>query len=71
VQYAIATGGGAVVDVHDLPPELRPEGGADEAGERARIARALEEARWSRERAAELLGMSRTTLWRKMRRLGL
>jgi transcriptional regulator with PAS, ATPase and Fis domain len=31
------------------------------------IRRALEQAHYSRQKAADLLGMSRTTLWRKMR----
>jgi DNA-binding NtrC family response regulator len=39
--------------------------------EAARIQRALERAGGSRERAAQMLGMSRVTLWRKMRALGL
>ena len=39
--------------------------------ERARITAALETARYNRTRAARALGMSRTTLWRKMREYGL
>jgi DNA-binding NtrC family response regulator len=35
--------------------------------ERLRLLAALERARWNQSRAAEQLGMSRTTLWRKMR----
>lgn len=41
------------------------------AEERERIRIALTEHRWRREPAAEALGMSRTTLWRKMREYGL
>jgi len=51
---------------------------ADEAGwsaaerdEAARIRRALEETRYHRAEAAGKLDMSRTTLWRKMKRYGL
>jgi PAS domain S-box-containing protein len=40
---------------------------ADEADEMARIRSALEKAHYRREKAAALLGMSRTTLWRKMK----
>jgi len=40
---------------------------ASEGEERARIQSALEEAKYHREEAASLLGMSRTTLWRKMK----
>ncbi len=37
-----------------------------QAAEAARLRRALEAARYRREEAARLLGISRTTLWRKM-----
>jgi transcriptional regulator with GAF, ATPase, and Fis domain len=37
----------------------------------ARIRGALEACRWRRHKAAEALGISRTTLWRRMRDLGL
>ncbi|HEX9109771.1 MAG TPA: sigma 54-interacting transcriptional regulator, partial [Longimicrobiales bacterium] len=40
---------------------------AEEAAEAARIRAALEQARWRRDDAAQALGMSRTTLWRKMK----
>jgi len=46
-----------------------PEGTG--GGEATRIARALAETRYNRTRAARRLGMSRTTLWRKMREYGL
>jgi DNA-binding NtrC family response regulator len=36
-----------------------------------RIRMALERASGNRERAAQILGMSRVTLWRKMKHLGL
>jgi DNA-binding NtrC family response regulator len=41
------------------------------APERERILIALETHQWRRAEAAAALGMSRTTLWRKMRELGL
>ena len=43
---------------------------AGDPTERLRIVQALESARWSRSRAAELLGVSRSTLWRRMKELG-
>ena len=44
---------------------------ADEPAEVTRIKRALERAGGHRERAAQILGISRVTLWRRMRELGL
>ena len=37
------------------------------ADERARLLAALEQSRWNQRKAASALGMSRTTLWRKLR----
>ncbi|MEZ4299747.1 MAG: sigma 54-interacting transcriptional regulator [Polyangiaceae bacterium] len=50
------------------PPAAPP---TDVDPETARILRALERTGGSRERAAQLLGMSRVTLWRRMRELGI
>lgn len=51
----------------------RGDRSADAAGpdEAARITQALQQARYHREDAARALGMSRTTLWRKMKEYGL
>jgi two-component system, NtrC family, response regulator AtoC len=72
------------IEAQHLPEEVRAalERGAaaegeryrahDAAGdERAAIVAALDEAGGSRARAAEILGMGRTTLWRKMRLYGI
>jgi transcriptional regulator with PAS, ATPase and Fis domain len=87
IEYAYVIGEGPMLEVHQLPPEIAAPGttasspavnkppriGEHQPGgaEAARIARALERASGSRTRAAQLLGMSRVTLWRKMRALGL
>jgi two-component system response regulator HydG len=55
---ALSTGRGALAGVVD-------------AAERTAIENALRESDGSRERAAELLNISPTTLWRKMTRLGI
>ncbi len=41
------------------------------APERARIVSVLERYHWNRQRAAEALGLSRSTLWRRMPDLGI
>ncbi|MEM7517651.1 MAG: helix-turn-helix domain-containing protein, partial [Planctomycetota bacterium] len=75
------------VNLEDLPEEVRTGRTLQEpspafeitarinadppAKEKARIERALSDASGNRDRAAELLGISRTTLWRRMKKLGL
>ena len=79
VEQAVALSGGGLITVDDLLPAIvqpkRPSGGgralADvvDAAERQAIEAALREHDGSREKAAEGLGISATTLWRKMTRL--
>ena len=82
IEYAFAIGEGAVLEADELPPELRGEppprtqrnshaSMAPEDDEKARILEALRIANGLKSQAAELLGISRTTLWRKMRELKL
>lgn len=52
-------------------PSAGPYHEPADAGEVGQIRAALEEARYNRGEAAQLLGMSRTTLWRKMKQYGL
>ncbi|MFN0253133.1 MAG: sigma-54 interaction domain-containing protein [Kofleriaceae bacterium] len=81
--YAFAIGEGPVLQVGDLPQEIvSPLGGpetyvrdvaapTDENPELRRIRDALVRTSGNRDRAARLLGMSRVTLWRRLRDLGL
>jgi two-component system response regulator AtoC len=85
--YAFAIGEGPVIVASDLPPELvsstgpsevivtgSGEAGAqesDDTPEVRRIRDALVRTSGNRDRAAKLLGLSRVTLWRRMRELGL
>ena len=72
VEYAFVVGEGPVLDVADLTPELRgePPPGISSSSladiERARILAALARHHGRKAAAAAELGISRTTLWRKL-----
>jgi transcriptional regulator with PAS, ATPase and Fis domain len=74
--YAYAIGDGPVLQLDDLPPEIaRPDGSGDapdaaRADEAAALRAALDAHGGSRDRAAAALGVSRVTLWRRMKKLG-
>lgn len=80
LEYATAMGDGPVIVEADLPPELR--GGAEIAlanvpsptttplnDEQTRLVHALERAGGHRARAAAILGISRSTLWRRLKEI--
>ena len=71
VERAVNLARGAVLAEADLPASVslqaQPRRGSLTMGERERLLSALEQTRWNQSRAASRLGMSRTTLWRKMR----
>ncbi|HEX6083531.1 MAG TPA: sigma 54-interacting transcriptional regulator [Thermoanaerobaculia bacterium] len=78
IEYAVAVARGPVIQPEDLPAELAggpapvvttPEQPSASESQRLRIA--LETNRWRREDTARALGISRATLWRKMREFGL
>lgn len=87
IESAAIRADGRRIEAHHLPEEVRrtkgiadPEAGArtrhrapsaTPEDERSEIEAALQEAGGMREKAAQLLGMSRTTLWRRMKELGL
>jgi DNA-binding NtrC family response regulator len=79
IDHAIALGEGPYVEAHDLPPSVATTDAPSgvrferlplnlEALERLAIDEALRVARGNRSRAAELLGISRTTLYNKLAR---
>jgi transcriptional regulator with PAS, ATPase and Fis domain len=80
--YAYAVGDGPILQPNDLPPELLegalPEAAADEAragqplsAEARRLLAVLERTGGNKKQAADILGMSRVTLWRRLQALGL
>jgi transcriptional regulator with PAS, ATPase and Fis domain len=87
IEYAVSVGRGQTIQPEDLPMEVLQSGsGGDngdgpvasqknlslaEAAEADQLRKVLEAHHWRREEAARALGMSRTTLWRKMRELRL
>jgi transcriptional regulator with PAS, ATPase and Fis domain len=87
LEYAVATCTGQTIQIENLPAELRhgadgldvPEApqppradpALEDPTERIRIVQVLEATHWNRGRAAETLGLSRSTLWRRMRELGI
>lgn len=76
LEYAVVRARGSILQAEDLPPELlerrmdadQGESGLDEVDQ---LTAALKRARGNRTRAAELLGISRATLYRRLRELGI
>ncbi len=77
IEHACVTVTGDRICYHDLPPELRaphgrpsadlpPSLSAEEQAEREQIVAALKQTGGNRTKAAELLGTSRVTLWKKI-----
>jgi PAS domain S-box-containing protein len=75
LEHALVLSRGGAIAAEHLPPEIgtkrsgRPLQGIPRhsSEERATIAAALERTGWNRTRAARLLGIDRSTLWRKIR----
>jgi DNA-binding NtrC family response regulator len=76
LEYAVVRARGSILQAEDLPPELlerRTDADQDDLGldEVDQLTAALKRARGNRTRAAELLGISRATLYRRLRELGI
>ena len=86
VERAVLLGKGSVIEVGDLPLDLRTGAGMNtstkftigqtlkealEGPERQIILQVLESNGWNRNATADTLGINRTTLYKKMKRLGL
>jgi DNA-binding NtrC family response regulator len=76
LEFALSVAHGQTIVPEDLPPEIsateqvKPVTAEDES-DLQKIRTALESCNWRRDDAADALGISRTTLWRRMRDLGL
>jgi DNA-binding NtrC family response regulator len=78
LEYAALRAAGGEIRAHHLPPDVgaapRPAAAraAEEraAEERRQLVEALERTGWNRTRAAEALGVSRVTLWKRIKRHG-
>lgn len=77
IRYAFVVGEGPILLPTDLPPEffepdeVRKGAQGQSSAEARRILQVLSEVGGNREEAARRLGISRATLWRRMRSLGL
>ncbi len=82
IEHAFVVCGGSIIGRDDLPPHIQggslmsppvesAAGGPLEAAEAAAIREALDRHGGNRTRAAQELGVSRNTLWRKMKRHGI
>jgi DNA-binding NtrC family response regulator len=75
LEYAVAVVKGQTIHAEDLPTEVVESSTPAQRHvvdpQSSEIRAALDLHRWSRDETARALGMSRTTLWRKMRELGL
>ena len=76
IQHAYVLGSGQIIRAHDLPEELLQAASKAETGEfptlrqvvRGHVEHALETAGGARTKAARLLGINRTSLWRMLQR---
>ena len=76
LEYAVVRARGSILQIDDLPPEVRERRTDTDQGDSGlddvdQLNAALKRARGNRTRAAELLGISRATLYRRLRELGI
>ncbi len=78
IEHAFVLCRGTIIDIDNLPESIRPKevkpltpSTSMDDLEAAYIREALRRHNWNRKKTAEELGMHKTTLWRKMKKLGI
>ncbi len=70
VERAVITCRGSLINLEDIQIEVE-NSQREQEEEKEKIRRVLEQVGWNKSLAARMLGMHRTTLWRKLRELGI
>lgn len=74
IEYSLIRARGGLVTAGHLPREIQDStlitksSDVSNLSEESRLLKALQDANWNRSRASQLLGVSRTTLWRLMKK---
>jgi transcriptional regulator of acetoin/glycerol metabolism len=79
IEYAFARTSGNIIHISKLPPNIKKQRGSFEpvvshetgTTQKNEIVRLLEDHQWNKSVVAKKLGIGRTTLWRKMKVMGL
>jgi PAS domain S-box-containing protein len=77
IEHSLVTATGSDITITDLPADIRGTAReevpltTEDLADRERISGILADTGWNRTKAAAILGVSRVTLWKRMRRYGL
>ncbi len=79
IEYAFARSTSNLIHLSKLPPNIKKQRGLTEVGnalisgdtQKGELLRLLQEYHWNKSVVAKRMGIGRTTLWRKMKAMGL